>query len=381
MALGLQDGARRGNLNIGTILRMTRYIPFYSLNLKCYNSFMSESEEESRRQQAEWKAPESPRDSGEFQHDLEAVAQSSFTEWCKLNSVNSDQSLEGLTISEKEKVYDSVFREGQRRLMLELSDPNGEIKLADKLDLPKLKSELEELKRKGDATAVSEREIQIARMFQDAISKYPYQQETAHLAEIINKKEMNCVGASVLGGALLDEVGIKYLVGHIGNHVLLVTVATDGRVFWQDMQDGLERPGLENEELTAEKIDGATPSDITAFTNQPTKEGLKFFVEKEYWKEQPMTLTAPNVGLELRELISTGFVLGNNGRNDEAIEILEIAKLKAPNDADVHQGLARAYKNKGLYEKAIAAYKKAVELEPTDSYLQEELEKTKSLTR
>lgn len=342
---------------------------------------MNENEEELRRQQAEWKAPESPRDPGEFQHASEAVTQSSFSEWCKLNGVTSDQNLEGMPITEKEKVYDSIFREGQRRLRLELSDSNGDVKLADNLALPKLKNELEELKRKGDATAVSEREIQIARIFQEAISKYPYQQETAHIAQILEKREMNCVGASVLGGALLDEVDIKYLAGHIGNHVLLVTVTTDGRVFWQDMQDGLERPGQENEELTADKIDGVKPSDIVSFAEHPTKEGLKFSVKKEYWKDRPMTLTAPNVGLELRELISTGFVLGNNGRNDEAIEILEIAKLKLPNDADVHQGLARAYKNKGLYEKAIAAYKKAVELEPANSYLQEELDKTKILTK
>ena len=42
------------------------------------------------------------------------------------------------------------------------------------------------------------------------------------------------------------------------------------------MQDGLERPEIGNEELTADKIEGNTPSEIADFANNPTKESLKF---------------------------------------------------------------------------------------------------------
>ncbi len=336
------------------------------------------------REQAEWKAPEEPLKthvSGEFKAASKSPEQSSFDQWSRLNGVVTDVEItEGMDPAEKEKIYDTAFREGQKKLMGELRDPNNnEVRLVDKLDLPNLKAEITSLREKGDIQALAAREIEIANSFQQAISKYPYDMGTCHMAEILSKKKMNCVGASTLGGALLDEVGINYLVGHIGDHVLLVVVASDGKVLWQDMQDGLERPGFENEELTTEKIQGSTPSDIAAFAKKPGNEGLKFFVKKEYWKNLPMTVWAPNVGLELQELISTGFVLGNNNRNDEALEILELAKLKSPNDVDVHQGLARAYKNKKMYKEAVNAYQKAVEIDPDNLYLKGELDKVKNL--
>jgi len=187
---------------------------------------------------------------------------------------------------------------------------------------------------------------------------------------------MNCVGASVLGGRLLDEVGIKYLVGNIGNHVLLVVATSDGRVLWQDMQDGLEREELANEELTAEKLEGKkedgehiTPNDIASFASHQKKEGMAFSVNKKYWKDLPMTVLAPELGLELNELINTGFMLGNSGRHEEAIEILKIAMQKAPNNGDVHHGLSRAYKGLGRYKEAIVTGQKALETDPDNSYL------------
>jgi tetratricopeptide (TPR) repeat protein len=344
---------------------------------------MNEYDEELKRQQAELKAPEQAAiaASGEVKHDSESVAQSSLEEWAKLNGSKKELSIKrGATPSEKEKIYDEAFLEGQRRLLTELSDShNGEIKLIDKLGLQNLKAELNALRESADVQALGKREAEVARLFQQAISEYPYNMETAHIAEILNKKEMNCVGASVLGGALLDEVGIKYQVGHIGSHVLLITVTSDGRVWWQDMQDGLERPEIENEELTSDKIEGATPSEVMDFANNPTKEGLKFSVKKEYWKEQPLTLTEPNTGLELQELISTGFMLGNGGRNEEAIEILELAKFKSPNDPDIHLGLARAYKNEKRYVEAVSACNKALEIDPNNSYLKGVLDELKML--
>ena len=59
---------------------------------------------------------------------------------------------------------------------------NGEIKLVDKLGLKKLKTELNALKESGDIQALGKREAEVARLFQQAISEYPYNMETCHIA-------------------------------------------------------------------------------------------------------------------------------------------------------------------------------------------------------
>jgi len=292
-----------------------------------------------------------------------SVEQRSFAEWCRLNGSLNPASF----TSGKEENYDAAFQEGRTKLLTELTDAkNEELKLRDKLELNKLKSELSLLRQNGDITALGKREAEIARSFQEAVSEYPYA-NTCHITEILDKKEMNCVGASVLGGRLLDEVDIKYLVGHIGNHVLIVVVTADGKVLWQDMQDGKESPELANEELTAEKIEGATPEDIVNYHSRQQKDGITFLVKKEgYWQNKPMTLLAADVGLELQELISTGFILGNQGRCEEAIEVLNLAAKKAPGDSDVYLGLARAYKGLKGYKEAIEACQKALDITPDD---------------
>ncbi len=328
---------------------------------------------------AEWQVREDPnKNTPDFQQDSseQLVAQSSFDEWRRLNgSANPDP--DNLVALEKAASYDMVFREGLNKLIAELRDPiDNETKLIDKLELPKLKAELDSLREIRDTAALGKREEEVANIFQKAISQYPYSREgVCHPAEILSKKETNCVGASVLGGALLDNVGIKYLVGNIGDHVLLIVITNDNRVLWQDMQDGKERPELANKELTAEKIEGKTangenitPADIIAFADHPNNNGLGFHVKKERWEDKLMIVSPPESGLEAQLLINTGFPLGNAGRNREAIEILEIAAQKAPGNPDVYQGLARAYKNLGLYGKAVNVFKKALEIDPTSEY-------------
>ncbi len=346
-----------------------------------------------RQSQAEWQAPKEPEQNtawAELNSTAEQlVAQSGFEEWCRLIGCANPGSytMDNLTPEEKMDKYDAAFREGTKRFMEELKDPkNSETKLIDRLNLPKLKLELDALRANGDVLALGKREEEVAKSFQQAISEYTYNREICHAAEILEKKQMNCVGASLLGGRLLDEVGIKYLVGHIGSHVFLILATSDGRIVWQDMQDGKEKPAPENEELTAEKIEGKksdntniTPADVVAFANNPKNEGMTFFVKKEYWKNKPLKVLPPNVGLELQELISTGFMLGNRDKNLEAIEVLKLASQKDAHDADIHQGIARAYKNLGQYKKAIGACNKALEIEPGDSHLKKVMAELKTL--
>lgn len=317
------------------------------------------------------------------------VARSSLVEWRAMNGLASSDSpsTENSSVSEKIAMYDAVFRAGARKLLTELRDSqDAVVKLIDKLEIPKLKSELGALRQQGDMAALGKKEQEIACLFQQAISEYAYEGSTCHVAEILDKKQMNCVGASVLGGMLLGEVGIQYVTGDIGSHFLLIVTTSDGRVLWQDMQDGKEKEVLYNEELTAEKIEGkkedgehVVPDDVVSFSRQPKNEGVTFFVKKADWQNKPMTILPPEFGLELQVLINTGFMLGNRGKGEEAIEILTLARHKAPKNCEIYHGLARAYRGLGRYNEAIDACHQALEIDPTDVYLKNLVEEIRVL--
>lgn len=308
----------------------------------------------------------------------ESIVNSSLLDWCRINGCASQDQHIDPNSSPREKlvIYNTVFCAGVNNLLDQLSDHrDSKMKLIDTLNLSELKSKLESLREAGDLVALGKKEEEIAHFFQQKISDYDYESSTCHVANILDKKEMNCVGASVLGGKLLHEVGVQYLAGAIGHHLLLIVITSDGRVLWQDMQDGKERDHLENEELGAEKISGKkengediTPADIVAFASNPNNEGMTFFINKEYWQDSTMTVFPPEFELELETMISTGCGLVNRGKYKEAIEILQIALEKAPRNTAIHDGLAKAFKNLGRYTEAISACETALKIDPTDFY-------------
>lgn len=305
-----------------------------------------------------------------------AVELSAFSEWCQLNGVDEPNFniLGGASPQEKLKLYEAVFHKGAESLLTKLRDPqNPELTLAEELNIPRLKSELETLKTSintlDDMATLGNREIEIAKIFQKSISRFPWDREICHTPEIAKEQKMNCVGASMLGGEMLRQAGIKYLGAKIGIHVFNVVVTSDGRVFWQDMQDGLEKPTPENEELTQEKISGEksnggpiTTHDIVDFADNPANKSLNLRVNKEFWKGQILTLQAPSRGIFQNELINSGFGLGNKGLNRQAIEVLQMAILVNPNDENIYEGLARAFFNLGDDKAAVINYQKAIDL-------------------
>ena len=306
-----------------------------------------------------------------------------FSTWCKMFGVDDIEMTEDLELADKIAMYDLAFKLGTQKFLAGfLSQIEG-----NRFDILSLKFELDSLRAKGDLVALGKKEQEIARMFQEAISAYTYEGVTNHPVDILAKKEMNCVGASLIGGMLLEEAGIRCVLAGGGSHSFLIVVTSDDRVLWQDMQDGKETPELNNQELTSEKITGirgndttVDPSDIVAFVRNPKEGSMTFGVNIEHWKQSnPVTIEPFLFGIERQELINTGFQLTNRGKHRESLEILEIAQQKSPDVADVYLGLAKALRGLGRYEEATQKCKKALELDPTYSYVQDEMDEITKL--
>jgi tetratricopeptide (TPR) repeat protein len=306
-------------------------------------------------------------------------SQAVFGEWCKMFGLDDEEMSKDVKPAEKIAMYDSAFKLGAEKFLagflLQMED--------NRFDISALKAELDFLRTQGDSVALGKREQEIAKMFQEAISAYTYERTTNHPTDILAKREMNCVGASLIGGMLLEKVGIQCVLARGGSHSFLLIVTSDNKVWWQDMQDGKEISELNNQELTTEKITGinegntsVSPSDIVAYVRNPTENSMTFGVNLEHWgKSNPITIDSFLSGIERQELVNTGFQLTNSGKHKESLEILEIAIQKSPNVADAYLGLAKALRGLGRYEEAITKCKKALELDPVYSYAQDEIDK------
>jgi tetratricopeptide (TPR) repeat protein len=75
------------------------------------------------------------------------------------------------------------------------------------------------------------------------------------------------------------------------------------------------------------------------------------------------------------ELNELGYALLRIKRIDEAVKILELNVEAYPRSANVYDSLGEAYAAQGNREKAIASYKKSLELDPGNLNAVKQLEK------
>ncbi len=276
------------------------------------------------------------------------------------------QKLVGETKKRKrECVISSLFKETKIDLSVE------EKKLADALNISRLKTELETIRRTGDFIAIGKKEREITDKIQSAVSLFPRKSLGNNPSEIVVNQYINCLGASLLGGAFLSEVGIKYLVGSVFEHSILVVITSDGKIGWRDM---ITRDF--NEEITDEMIDKKTKdgrpltvADIIAYANNPKSEGLMLNIKddaKLSWfkngQSKSLTLFPPEIGQQIQLLENTGFVLYELGRYKEAIEAYQRAIALDPKCAYFYHALGNAFYELGRYKEAIEAYRKFIAL-------------------
>ncbi|MDO8559384.1 MAG: tetratricopeptide repeat protein [bacterium] len=290
----------------------------------------------------------------------------------------------------KRELAGSIFRRGmellQRNMPFDtlpdwvksscLHWQDGEKTLREALRTDQLKSELKKVRQSGDVVKIDNKEREIANRIQLAVSNFTFKPSANNPSEIVVNSTINCVGASMLGGALMREVGLNYLVGDVPEHSILFLVTSDGHVEWRDMLNSQFNENLTDEMIVGNKKDGSpiTVTDIIAFSQKPKPEGLMLDIKSEKYRDklpwvkegqrQYITLFEPEYGQKIQVLNNTGEVLSSLGHNEEAIEAYRQVITLDPKFAYPYNNLGNALGRLGRNEEAIKSYREAIALDP-----------------
>ena len=232
--------------------------------------------------------------------------------------------------------------------------------LYDVLEIPKLKQELEEVRKRGDKNEIAAKEREIADKIQEKVSSYEYQLESNNPKEMIINNALNCVGASILAGRFMEEVGLKYLVGDLPNHSFLFLITEDGKLELRDCTPG----GKRTIELNEKNIEGATLKEIIDVSKSSSPENYKTFYIKGI--KTPINVLPPSYGQMIQVLNNIGVSLARIGEYEKAVETYKkIIELNHKNSR-TYYNIGASLINLGRYEEAIEVYKRAIKLNPND---------------
>jgi len=288
----------------------------------------------------------------------------------------------GNKVLEQNMPYDSIKRAAKNAL---LSWKNGEKTLREAFRVEALRSELNEVKKTGDIRAIVDKEIEIADKIQMVVREYPHLDNSQHPAEMIQNKKINCRGASLLGGQILSDIGIKYLVGDLPRHSILVLCLSDGTLEWCDMRAPQYNDFITDEMVTGISKTGAKLSlkDAVAYSKDPTPDGLMFdIVGDEYRKKlswvkkgqrQFLTLFPPELGSQMQVLNGVAFELVDLGINEidetkkktyfrQAVEACKLSTAYEPKYEYAYNTMGEALCKLGQYEEALKAYQSSREV-------------------
>jgi len=254
-------------------------------------------------------------------------------------------------------------------------------KLYDTLRIDELKQELEEVRRTGNITKISAKELEIAKKIQKAVSSFPYKSTDGgsgsdHPSKMVETQFINCVGSSILGGGLFDEVGIRYLHADLPKHSATVLITSDGKVRWQELTPGgawWNYKEIQDKDVTGinNNRQPLTVADIVAFANNPSDEGIRFEINRWWYNLNMGKIKIPSryiglfkseVSLQCHILNNTGSALSALGRKEEAIEAYQQAISVDSKFADPYNGLGNVLSALGRKEEAIEAYQQFIKL-------------------
>ncbi len=281
------------------------------------------------------------------------------------------------------EMQEAIFRRGIEKLITEMKEAGWrkktnnllkklgfdalfkQRKLYDVLQIHKLKAELKDLKETRDVIKISIEELKIAKKIQKAVSGFPYKTGKNNPSEMIETQFINCLGASILGGSLLDEVGIKYLYADLLMHSATILVTSDGKAYWQDFTPGNLKQNYT--EITNNML--KKPVNIADFSKKLNNQEL--FINFKEWnpykhikKDLIVNLSNPEIGLQSSILYNIGYALFRLGKYKEVIEAYKQAIKINPEDITSYNGLGNALNYLGKYKEAIDVYKQAIKIDP-----------------
>jgi len=258
------------------------------------------------------------------------------------------------------------WRRAVQNLLAEGADldiATEQVKLYNQLEIPRLKQELERARESGDIKWISFKELQIAKKIQRAVTSFPYASgeetdyESNNPADMVKNQYVNCVGSSILGGGLLDEVGIKYLHADLLKHSATVLLTSDEKAYWQDFTP----PGgsfFNYHEIKPEMIEEGEFPVLFNFPNRGIQ--IQFQMGFERFR---INLSNPEKGLQSHLLINTAKFLGEIGRKRREAEAYKAAIRLDLIHAIPYHGLGDALDELGRKSEAIDAYRQAINLD------------------
>ena len=223
-------------------------------------------------------------------------------------------------------------------------------------------------------TFIGDKEREITDKIQKAVSSFPYEEDSNRPAKMIATKYINCVGASMLAGAFLSEVGISYLVADVPNRSLLFLVSTDGVVQFREMLSSSF-----DEELVDDMIVGTTKdkrpltvADIVAFSKKPDPQGQSFDITdngiRKFYSVPDrgfsIIIQAPMYGQQLQVLNNTGNYLSRLGHYDQAIIAYREGIALNPKNPYLYHNLGNVLLKQKKYAEAMGAYKQSIQSDP-----------------
>jgi len=317
----------------------------------------------------------------------------------RLQDITKRQIINKMETPERE-MESAIFERGVEKLMQEIEQPNGinwfleklklpliEKKLCESLHISELKKELEKARETGNLKQISKKELEFAKKINKAVNSFPYSKFIDSPAKIIEAKALNCLGASILGGRLLEELDIKYLTAIVPEHSATVLLTTDGKAYWQDFTPGKMKDNYREIEIKGAKesitFDNWNPyrhikGKLKVFLLKP-KEGLQYsllgnlgMILTEFRKDKEASIVYKK-GIKFNPRVDVCYnglakILTRNQKYEEAVEVYKEAIKINPNNYSYYNGLGNIFAKKREYGKAIQLYEKGIEKNPDCSY-------------
>lgn len=234
--------------------------------------------------------------------------------------------------------------------------------LVEKLQVDRLKRELQELKDNGAGSEViSQKELEIVDLIQDEVSQYDYELTSSMPAEIALRDQINCVGAVLISGMLFDAVGINYLVSLVKGHVTNLVSTHDGNIYFRDM-----RIAEHNCQVGSDQLDESSLEKIKSAFKTGEPPALHIAANKDWYKQISLNSGDPDPNIVVFQpeqgiysSIMNNFAFVANGNNDYGfldtdtlMEAIESYLDYVPNDSLMVSNLALIYIDKGFTETA-----------------------------
>jgi Tfp pilus assembly protein PilF len=277
--------------------------------------------------------------------------------------------LDSAPIGARQGLETAALRRGMKFLQEKMKAAGyDDVTVKEKLGFDEAAVRLAELRQQatktGDYTELAVAELDITDRLNKLISEIDRKENTNNPKQMIENREINCVGASLLAGSLLGELGIDYRVVGMPGHSCLAVITSDRQMYWRDMLgDALKfKFAITDHNFLGGDSVSSVIHDPGRITEMTIDNPGYSFVKKVFRAR----LYPPILGQQVQMLHNLGILMSKKGDSNVAIAAYNQALRLDPNNPGYYSNRGVAYYGKGNYDQAIADYNKSIELDPNN---------------